>query len=170
MRNEPSKAAVGAWIRLMRAQQKALLKVERAFRRAGLPTYAWYDALWQLDQAGDDGLRPREIEQQVLIAQSNISRLIDRMEAEDVVARLPHAQDGRGQIVVITEKGRALRKRMWPIYAEIIGEIVSSNVSDREAASLSGAAGPIDRERGVIENSGFRRGLMLRRQADVMSP
>lgn len=138
MANEPSKAAVGAWIRLMRAQQKALLKVERAFRKAGLPTYAWYDALWQLDQAGDDGMRPREIEQQVLIAQSNISRLIDRMEAEDVVMRRPHPQDGRGQVVVITEKGRALRKRMWPIYAEIISEIVSSKVSDREAVNLSG--------------------------------
>ncbi len=134
--NEPSKAAVGAWIRLMRAQQKALLKVERAFRKAGLPTYAWYDALWQLEQAGERGLRPREIEQQVLIAQSNISRLIDRMEAEGAVERRPHTQDGRGQIVVITEKGRGLRKRMWPVYAELISEIVSSKVSDRDATNL----------------------------------
>src|SRR6185295_15283601 len=117
---EPSKAAVGAWIRLMRAQQKALLKVERAFRKAGLPTYAWYDALWQLEQAGERGLRPREIEQQVLIAQSNISRLIDRMEAEGAVERRPHAEDGRGQIVVITEKGKGMRKRIWPIYADLI--------------------------------------------------
>jgi len=138
MKNEPSKAAVGAWIRLMRAQQKALLRVERAFRKAGLPTYAWYDALWELEQAGDQGLRPREIEQQVLIAQSNISRLVDRMEAEGAVVRRPHAEDARGQIVVITEKGRVLRRRMWPVYAESINEIVSSKVSDRDAASLSG--------------------------------
>lgn len=134
--SEPSKAAVGAWIRLMRAQQKALLKVERAFRKAGLPTYAWYDALWQLEQAGEGGLRPRELEQQVLIAQSNISRLIDRMEAEGAVERRPHAEDGRGQIVVITEKGKGIRKRMWPVYAELISEIVSSKVSDRDATNL----------------------------------
>jgi DNA-binding MarR family transcriptional regulator len=138
MRNEPSKAAVGTWIRLMRAQQKALLKVERAFRKAGLPSYAWYDALWQLEQAGDGGLRPREIEQQVLIAQSNISRLIDRMQADGYVVRRPHEEDGRGQVVAITEKGRALRKRMWPIYAEMIGTVVSSKVSDRDATTLSG--------------------------------
>jgi DNA-binding MarR family transcriptional regulator len=138
MKNEPTKAAVGTWIRLMRAQQKALLKVERAFRKAGLPSYAWYDALWQLEQAGEQGLRPREIEQQVLIAQSNISRLIDRMESDGYVVRRPYEGDGRGQIVVITEKGRVLRKRMWPIYAEMISTIVSSKVSDRDAANLSG--------------------------------
>jgi DNA-binding MarR family transcriptional regulator len=86
----------------MRAQQKASRKVERAFRKAGLPSYAWYDALWELEQASERGLRPREIELQVLIAQSNISRLIDRM-------RRPHEEDRRGQIVSSPKKGRALR-------------------------------------------------------------
>jgi DNA-binding MarR family transcriptional regulator len=75
-----------------------LRKVERAFRKAGLLSYAWY-ALWELEQASERGLRPREIELQVLIAQSNISRLVDRMAVEGYVVRRPHEEDGRGQIV-----------------------------------------------------------------------
>ena len=137
MKNEPSKAIVGAWIRLMRAQQATLLKIERAFREAGLPPHAWYDVLWELDQAGDEGLRPFVIERQMLIAQSNISRLIDKLEAAAYVERCPCEKDGRGQIVVITTTGRAMRKRMWPVYAEAINKVIGARVSDREAMNLS---------------------------------
>src|SRR5688572_25570005 len=79
MPEEPSDAVVDAWITLNRAQQAALLRIERAFREARLPPSAWYDVLWELDKAGAAGLRPFEIERQRLIAQSNISRLIDRL-------------------------------------------------------------------------------------------
>ena len=136
MKSDPSKAVVGAWIRLMRAQQATLLKIERAFRDAGLPPHAWYDALWELDQAGDKGLRPFEIERQMLIAQSNISRLIDRLEAAGHVERRPCQDDARGQLIVITPAGRAMRKRMWPVYAAALNTVIGRRVSDQEATRL----------------------------------
>jgi DNA-binding MarR family transcriptional regulator len=137
MKSEPSKAVVSAWMRLMRAQQSALLKIERALREADLPSLSWYDVLLELDRAGDKGLRPVELERQMLIAQSNISRLIDRIEAAGYVERRPCDDDGRGQIVVITPAGRDLRKRMWPSYAAAIQSVIGSHVSEREASSLS---------------------------------
>lgn len=136
MQNEPSKPIVGAWIRLVRAQQAALLKVERALREAELPPYTWYDALWELDQMGDAGLKPGEIQQRMLIAQSNISRLIDRLEEAGCVIRRAREEDGRGQLIIITDKGRALRKRMWPVYARVIREAIGGAITDREAVSL----------------------------------
>jgi len=133
----PSDAIVDAWIALMRAQQVALLKIERAFREAKLPPHAWYDALWELDRAGAAGLRPFEIERRMLIAQSNISRLLDRLEEQGYVEREPCEEDGRGQKVVITPSGRDMRKRMWPVYARAISEAVGHRVSEREAADLA---------------------------------
>ena len=133
----PSDAVVEAWIALTRAQQVALLKVERAFREAKLPPHAWYDALWELDRAGPAGLRPFEIEQRVLIAQSNISRLIDRLQEQGYVERQPCEEDLRGQKIVITPAGRDLRKRMWPVYARAISEAVGQRLSEREAAILA---------------------------------
>src|SRR5215470_14071447 len=106
MPKQPSEVVVHAWIALMRAQQTALLKIERAFRRAELPPLAWYDVLWELDRAGEQGLRPFEIERQILLAQSNISRLIDKLEQQGYVERRPCTEDGRGQHVVITPSGR----------------------------------------------------------------
>jgi DNA-binding MarR family transcriptional regulator len=134
---QPSDAVVDAWIALMRAQQVTLLKIERAFREAKLPPHAWYDALWELDRAGAAGLRPFEIERRMLIAQSNISRLLDRLEEQGYVERQPCEEDGRGQKIVITPSGRDMRKRMWPIYARAISEAVGQRVSEREAANLA---------------------------------
>jgi DNA-binding MarR family transcriptional regulator len=72
----------------------------------------------------------------MLTAQSNISRLIDRLEEAGCVARRSCDDDARAQIVVITEKGRALRKRMWPVYATSINGTIGAAISDREAISL----------------------------------
>src|SRR5687767_8293578 len=138
MPKQPSDAVVDAWIALMRAQQTTLLKIERAFREAKLPPHAWYDVLWELDRAGADGLRPFELERQMLIAQSNISRLIDRLVEQGYVERKPVEEDGRGQRVVITAAGREMRKRMWPVYSRAISDAIGQRVSEREAANLSG--------------------------------
>jgi DNA-binding MarR family transcriptional regulator len=59
-----------------------------------------------------------EIEQRLLIAQHNVSRLIDRLETEGLVRRESCSADGRGQIVRIKPAGRSLLKRMWPVYGE----------------------------------------------------
>jgi len=138
MPKQPSEAVVDAWIALMRAQQTTLLKIERAFREAKLPPHAWYDVLWELDRAGTAGLRPFEIERQMLIAQSNISRLIDRLVEQGHVERKPVEEDGRGQRVVITTAGREMRKRMWPVYSRAISDAIGRRVSEREAENLSG--------------------------------
>lgn len=137
MKNEPSRAVVTAWARLMRAQQAAVLKIERALREAGLPPLTWYDALLELDRAGEKGLRPVELERQMLVTQSNVSRLIDRLEAAGYLARRPCDEDGRGQIIVITPAGREMRKRMWPVYAAAIERAIGAHLSERDAATLS---------------------------------
>ena len=137
MPKEPTEAVVAAWIALNRAQQSAQARIERALRDAQLPPCAWYDVLWELDRAGSPGLRPFELERQRLIAQSNISRLIDRLAEQGYVERQPCEEDGRGQRIVITARGRDMRKRMWPVYARAITEAVGRRLSEREAASLA---------------------------------
>jgi DNA-binding MarR family transcriptional regulator len=140
---EPTEAVVDVWIALNRAQQTALVKIERAFRDAGLPPSAWYDVLWELDKAGAAGLRPLEIERRRLIAQSNVSRLVDRLAEAGYVERQRCEEDGRGQRVVITAAGREMRRRMWPTYARAIAEAVGHSISTREAASLASLLGKL---------------------------
>jgi DNA-binding MarR family transcriptional regulator len=113
-------ATVTAWARLLRAGQGLLAAVEADLKAAGFPPLAWYDALLELRRAGEAGLRPLALQQQMLLAQYNLSRLLDRLEREGLIARRPCPDDARGQIVVATPEGLALQERMWPAYRAAI--------------------------------------------------
>jgi DNA-binding MarR family transcriptional regulator len=133
----PSTNATQAWINLMRAQQRVLALIERDFKAAGLPGLGWYDVLWELSRANAGRLRPFEIEERTLLAQYNLSRLIDRLEREGLVERQTFDDDGRGRWVLITEKGRALRSAMWDVYAKAIAKHVGARLPDADAGQLA---------------------------------
>lgn len=136
MKHDPSEEAVTAWARLVRAQQTVLGRIEAALKAAELPPLSWYDVLLELGRAEDGRLRPLELERRTLLAQYNASRLIDRMEKAGLVERLPHPEDGRGQLVAITAEGRALQKRMWKVYGPAIAAHVGDKLSRTEASDL----------------------------------
>jgi DNA-binding MarR family transcriptional regulator len=132
----PSKTTVGAWAHLLKAQRKALASVENALESAGLPPLGWYDALLELERAGERGLRPFELEREMLLAQYNVSRLIDRISKAGYVERLACEDDGRGQLVVITAQGKDIRRRMWTVYGPAIQVALGSHLSEREIEKL----------------------------------
>jgi DNA-binding MarR family transcriptional regulator len=128
---------IDAWVRLHRAQRKALAAVEAASKRAGFPPLVWYDVLLELDRPGNErGLRPYDLERRMLLAQYNLSRLIDRMEREGLVERGACPQDGRGQMIVITDAGRELRRRMWLVYGPAIEQALAA-LTEAEARQVT---------------------------------
>lgn len=139
--SEPSEAAVLAWARLVRAHQAALTTVEAALKAAGHPPLEWYDVLLELERAGP--LRPRDLQARLLLAQSNLSRLLDRMAAAGTVERRSCDDDGRGCLVAATDAGRALRRRMWPAYAGAIETAVGRRLNDDEAGMLADLLGQL---------------------------
>ena len=141
MTERPSKPVELAWARLMKAQRVALARVEAALKRAGLPPLAWYDVLLELERAGKAGLRPFELERALLLEQYNLSRLIDRIERDGLVERAPCPEDGRGQIVRVSARGRSMRRAMWPVYAQAIEAAVGGRLDKAEAETLSALLG-----------------------------
>jgi DNA-binding MarR family transcriptional regulator len=137
----PSDAAITAWVRLMRVQQVALGRLEIALKQAGLPPPSWHDLLLELERAGEGGLRPAELERRLLIAQYNLSRLLDRMERDGLVRRAPLSGDARGQVVEITAQGRRVQQKMWPVYVATIQALIGERLSAPEAAMLSSLLG-----------------------------
>ena len=137
MKHDPSETAVTAWARLVRAEQTVLGKIEAELKAARLPPLSWYDVLLELSRADQGRLRPLELEHRTLLAQYNASRLIDRMEKALLVERLPHPEDGRGQLVAITAEGRALQKRIWRVYGPAIAKHVGEKLRPAEAAELA---------------------------------
>lgn len=125
-----------AWLRLLHAHKVAMARVEAALKAEDLPPLVWYDTLLELEHAGDDGLRPAQLEKELLLPQYGLSRLLDRIAAEGYLVRKPLPGDKRGQVVVITEAGKTLRQRMWPVYASTIQSAFGLRLSDDEGAAL----------------------------------
>jgi DNA-binding MarR family transcriptional regulator len=140
MSRNPSDAAVKAWTRLVRARETVLGAIERDLKAADCPPLAWYDVLLELVRAPQGRLRPFEIEKATLLAQYNLSRLLDRLEREGLVTREPCDDDGRGQWAVITDKGRAAQARTWKVYARSIQRHVGEKLDDK-AATLADLLG-----------------------------
>ncbi|OWV79885.1 MarR family transcriptional regulator [Rhizobium sp. R635] len=136
--HEPREAAVSAWTRIMRARERLLGAIEADLKAAGMPPLAWYDVLWELARSEEGRLRPYEIEERTLLAQYNLSRLLDRLEREGLVRREVFADDGRGRWVVITDTGCQLRERMWAVYARSIEAHIGGKLAESEAKTLAG--------------------------------
>ena len=141
MTHEPCESAVRAWARLMRAHQAALAYVEGALKAAGLPALAWYDVLAALEAAGDCGLRPFALERELMLPQYALSRLLARMEEAGLVERRNCPADRRGLLVVATEAGREMRRRMWTVYGPALHEVVGRRLSSDESEGLAALLG-----------------------------
>ena len=127
---------VTAWARLLRAQQVLVERVEGDLKRAGLPPLGWYDVLLELSRNDTGRLRQFELGEKVLLSKHNLSRLLDRLETEGLLGRQVCEEDRRGAHVVITRQGRALLKKMWPVYEQAIGKHFGRLLSEEEAVRL----------------------------------
>ena len=142
MVDQPSDAVVTAWVRLVRSSRHVLGAVEADLRKAGFPPLGWYDVLLELRRASSP-LRPIEIEDRLLVAQHNISRLIDRLEAAGYAERQPCEEDGRGQVISLTSAGRDLLRKMWPSYRAAIQRHVAAKLTEEQAVKLARLLGQL---------------------------
>jgi DNA-binding MarR family transcriptional regulator len=99
-----------------------LRRISRDLEEADLPPLPWYDVLAALRDAPDGQLRQVEIAERVLLSHSGLSRLIDRIEKDGLVERRVCESDRRAFFVALTDEGRAMLERMWPVYARGIAE------------------------------------------------
>jgi len=134
---KPSKSVVDAWIALNRAQRHIFEVIEAELKSAGVPPLAWYDVLLELWREPGGRVRQSDLEYKTLFPQYGISRLIDRLEREKLVRRERCEDDARAYWVAISDKGLALRQRMWPLYAAAIQRHVGEKLSDQEAARIA---------------------------------
>jgi DNA-binding MarR family transcriptional regulator len=123
-----------AWVALQHFGAQALEHVEAELKSEGFPSLEWYDVLWALEREGPQ--RQRDLANHILVARYSLSRLVDRMEGEGLVERKQCAEDLRGQMVVLTDAGRALRKRIWAAYGPAL-QATMGKLSASEAAQLA---------------------------------
>ena len=111
------------WRAFLRAHSTMLRRIARDLEQADLPPLTWYDVLAALRDAPEpQGLKQVELAERVLLSNSGLSRLIDRIEKAGLVARVRCPGDRRSLNIQLTDEGREMLAQMWPVYARGIAE------------------------------------------------
>jgi DNA-binding MarR family transcriptional regulator len=104
---------------------------------AGLPSLLWYDALWALERAPGRRLRMGELAEAMVLSRSHLTHLVGQLEKAGLVSRSRSPEDGRGAYARLTDKGAALRARMWPVYRAEIDQLFARRLRPAQASAMA---------------------------------
>jgi DNA-binding MarR family transcriptional regulator len=95
-----------AWRSFLVAHARVARRLETDLLATSDLPLAEFDVLFQLDIAEGHRLRMNELANRVVLSRAGMTRLVDRLVADGLVARLKCASDARGAYAVMTERGR----------------------------------------------------------------
>ena len=99
-------------------------------------TGAQYNVLRILRGAGKNGLSCREIGERTINRESDITRMLDRLEARDLIKRERQTEDRRVVLTFITDEGLGVLKELDRPVKELHKNQLG-HMTERELASLS---------------------------------
>jgi DNA-binding MarR family transcriptional regulator len=102
-------------------------------------------ALNRLVEAGES-LPLGQLAERLACVKSNVTQLVDRLEADGLVSRAPDPGDRRSRLAVITPAGRDAYAQGSRIHREAERELFAA-LSDEESAALGGIIDKLDRRR-----------------------
>jgi DNA-binding MarR family transcriptional regulator len=91
-----------------------------------------YDVLMHLGEAPDGRLRMNDLADRVLLSRSGLTRLVDRLQREGLVARESCASDARGLFAVLTPAGRARFEAAAPTYRRCVRQCVLGRLDEHD--------------------------------------
>lgn len=91
-----------------------------------------FDVLSQFIRAGKQEISVGDLSKELIASSGNISRLLDRMEKDELITRRHSANDRRLVYVGITDEGHTLFSSMAKDHAEWITGMLSSMPKDRQ--------------------------------------
>jgi DNA-binding MarR family transcriptional regulator len=134
-------AGLAAWARFLYTHATLIDQIEAELAAEDLPPLSWYDVLWSLEKAESGRLRMHELAHAVVLSRSNLTRLIDRLEAAGLTKRERCDDDRRGAYAAITPEGQEMRKKMWPVYRKQIERLFAAHFTTKEAELLNALLG-----------------------------
>ncbi|MDV8146342.1 MULTISPECIES: MarR family winged helix-turn-helix transcriptional regulator [Arthrobacter] len=131
----PVRLAAETWESLFRAQVAVMRRLQSgpAFKALAVNEY---DVLFTLSRCPSGWLRLNELNDNVLLSQSSLSRLVERLEKRGLVERMPAPQDGRGVLLKLTDAGRELQKQIGREHVRDISALITPALTASEQREL----------------------------------
>lgn len=124
------------WRLLSEAHARLSEQLERRILRECGLTMQQFRALTTLSRT-PAGLRMNGLAQAMNMSKSGLTRLVDRLEAQGWVTRIPADDDRRAVRTAITADGERVLATAMPMYLQALRETLYSALSPTEAEELS---------------------------------
>ncbi|MDX6582560.1 MAG: hypothetical protein QOI10_1744 [Solirubrobacterales bacterium] len=98
---------LAAWRGMLEAHSRVVHELDAELERDHDLPLSSYEVLMYLADAEGERLRMSELADRLLLSRSGITRLVDRLERQGLIARQRCSDDGRGFYALLTEDGRA---------------------------------------------------------------
>jgi DNA-binding MarR family transcriptional regulator len=99
-------------------------------------SHAYYEILVALSETPDRMMRMSELADRCLSSRSRLSHAVSRLEERGWVRRQVCAEDGRGQLAVLTDEGFAALEAAAPIHVESVRTHLFDQLSPAQIANL----------------------------------
>jgi len=127
-----------AWRGLLRAHACLARRLDAELDQAhGLPMTS-YEVLHHLDEALGGRMRMRDLAEHAQLSRSGLTRLVDRLEREELLERCSCEQDARGSYACLTERGRERLEDARVTQLAVVREHFFSRFSELELSLLAG--------------------------------
>ena len=134
---------LAAWRTFLKVHASVIDRIDHDLLAAERLPLSSYDVLIELYEAPERRLRMHELAERVVLSRSGLTRLVDRLEAEELLIRDHCGTDRRGTYAVITEQGIVALRSTWPIYVRGIAQYFAQWLTPEEAEVLESAFGRI---------------------------
>jgi DNA-binding MarR family transcriptional regulator len=126
-----------AWAALLRVHAALVPVLDRELQSAcGLPL-TWYDVLLELNSAPGRRLSMGELGEKAVVSRTRVSRVVDQLAADGLVAREANPDDRRSAYAAITETGRKRLRAAAPVYLAGIRRHFASRLTAAESRGVA---------------------------------
>lgn len=130
--------------RLRRLSENFLSEVNRAYQNEGIDFDAsWFPVFYILSQ--NEALSIKELSEQTEVSHPAASQLITNLKSRNLVATATCADDGRRQLVQLTDSGRALLAQILPVWGAILAAMAELTEEQPGCEALLPAIGSLEK-------------------------
>jgi DNA-binding MarR family transcriptional regulator len=125
-----------AWRAWLYSSQLLLDQLDRDLtHRTGI-SHAYYEILVALSETPERMMRMSELADRCLSSRSRLSHAVSRLEERGWVRRQVCADDGRGQLAVLTEEGFAALAAAAPVHVESVRSHLFDQLSTAQVEAM----------------------------------
>ena len=134
---EHSDAGQRSWRGLLRAHACLSKRLDAALEQAhGLPLSS-YEVLDRLEDSSGGRMRMCDLAEQAQLSRSGLTRLVDRLERDELLERCSCQHDARGSFACLTESGRERLREARVTHLAVVRDQFFSRFSEPELAALA---------------------------------